>query len=220
MESMWADLVPLAIGIAISPIPIIATILVLLSPKAKTLAPLFLIGWILGIVFAVTVFMLLRTLIPSTSDADANSLLSVVRIVVGISFGLLAVREWKLRPKPGEEAKMPGWMAALDQLKPAAAVGLAFALAAINPKNMLLAANAGLIIAGVANPITAVIGFTAVAIVSVAVPVIAFLLLGKRIDRQLEMIRGWLVLNGSKIMVLILLVLAIDSTVKGISAFL
>lgn len=220
MESIWADLVPLAIGIAISPIPIIATVLVLLSPKAKTLAPLFLIGWILGIVFAVTIFMFLRTLIQSTSDADANSLVSVVRIVVGISFGLLAIREWRLRTKPGEEAKMPGWMAVLDQLKPAAAVGLAFALAAINPKNMLLAANAGLIIAGVANPITAVIGFTAVAIVSVAVPVIAFLLLGKRIDRQLEMIRGWLVLNGSKIMVLILLVLAIDSTVKGISAFL
>lgn len=219
MDAMWADLVPLAIGIAISPIPIIATILVLLSPKAKTLAPLFLMGWILGIVFAVTFFMLLRNLIPSTSDSDVNSLISVVRVVVGISFGILAFREWKSRPKPGEEANLPGWMAALDQLKPATALGLAFALAAINPKNMLLAANAGLIIAGAAKPVTAVLGFTAVAIVSVAVPVVAFLLLGKRIARQLEMIRGWLVSYSSTIMVLILLVLAIDVTVKGMSAF-
>lgn len=220
MEAMWADLLPLAIGIAISPIPIIATILVLLSPKAKTLAPLFLIGWILGIVFAVTIFIFLRTLIPSTSSADANSLISVIRIVVGISFGFLAFREWKSRPKTGEVAKLPGWMAALDQLRPAAAVGLAFALAAINPKNMLLAANAGLVIADVATPITAMLGFTAVAIVSVAVPVIAFLLLGKRINRQLEMIRGWLVSNSSMIMMLILLILAIDVTVKGVSAFI
>ena len=220
MDAMWADLVPLAIGIAISPIPIIATILVLLSPKAKTLAPLFLVGWILGIVFAVILFMLLRTLIPSTSDADANSLISVVRIVVGLSFGFLAFREWKSRPKPGEEAAMPGWMAALDQLKPAAAVGLAFALAAINPKNMLLAANAGLVIADVTTPITAVLGFTAIAMLSVAVPVIAFLLLGKRIEHQLETVRGWLVSNSSMIMVLILLLLAIDVLVKGISAFI
>ena len=40
----------MAVGITISPVPIIAAILMLLSPKAKGTSVGFLIGWILGIV--------------------------------------------------------------------------------------------------------------------------------------------------------------------------
>jgi hypothetical protein len=40
---------PLAIGIAISPIPIIAVVLMLTTPRAKTNGPAFLLGWLLGL---------------------------------------------------------------------------------------------------------------------------------------------------------------------------
>ncbi|HEX5730294.1 GAP family protein, partial [Microbacterium sp.] len=70
MGSVIGDILPLAIGIAISPIPIIAVILLLLSPKAKGTSIGFLLGWVLGIVAAVTVFTLLSSVIP---DADSDA---------------------------------------------------------------------------------------------------------------------------------------------------
>jgi len=48
MGSVIGDILPLALGIAISPIPIIAAILMLLSPKAKGTSVGFLIGCYAG----------------------------------------------------------------------------------------------------------------------------------------------------------------------------
>ena len=42
------DVLPLALGVALSPIPIIAVILMLLSPKAQENGPAFLVGWVAG----------------------------------------------------------------------------------------------------------------------------------------------------------------------------
>src|SRR4029453_18692301 len=49
MGSVIGEILPLAVGIAISPIPIIAAILMLLSPKAKATSVGFLLGWLAGI---------------------------------------------------------------------------------------------------------------------------------------------------------------------------
>jgi hypothetical protein len=47
------EILPLAVGIAISPIPIIVAILMLLSPRAKGTSVGFLLGWLAGIVIAI-----------------------------------------------------------------------------------------------------------------------------------------------------------------------
>ncbi len=54
MVPVIGEILPLALGVAISPIPIIAAILMLLSPKARVTSVGFLLGWVLGIVVAVT----------------------------------------------------------------------------------------------------------------------------------------------------------------------
>jgi hypothetical protein len=43
------DILPLALGVAVSPVPIIAVILMLLSPRARTNGPAFLVGWVAGL---------------------------------------------------------------------------------------------------------------------------------------------------------------------------
>ncbi len=40
---------PLAIGIAVSPIPIIAVVLMLTTPVARVNGPAFVLGWLLGL---------------------------------------------------------------------------------------------------------------------------------------------------------------------------
>ena len=40
---------PLAIGVALSPIPIIAVVLMLTTPRARANGPAFVLGWLVGL---------------------------------------------------------------------------------------------------------------------------------------------------------------------------
>lgn len=54
MNTVLGDLLPLAIGVAVSPIPIIATILMLLAPRAGGTGAGFLLGWVVGVAAVTT----------------------------------------------------------------------------------------------------------------------------------------------------------------------
>ncbi len=50
---MWqaiGDLLPSAVGVALSPVPIIAVILMLGTPRARTTGSAFALGWVAGLV--------------------------------------------------------------------------------------------------------------------------------------------------------------------------
>ena len=49
MYEVLGNLLPLALAVSLSPIPIIATVLMLLAPRAKLNSVIFLIGWIVAI---------------------------------------------------------------------------------------------------------------------------------------------------------------------------
>ena len=75
MNLVIGEILPLAVGIAISPIPIIAAILMLLSPRAKGTSVGFMIGWLAGIVGgqlrgARHIVSHLTGLYPATISAD------------------------------------------------------------------------------------------------------------------------------------------------------
>ena len=72
MGSVIGELLPLAVGVAISPIPIIAVILMLLSKRAGGASAGFGVGWILGIVVATGIFVLLAGSVDA-SDSDGPS---------------------------------------------------------------------------------------------------------------------------------------------------
>ena len=52
LGALIGDLLPLSVGVAISPVPIIAVILMLLSKRAGSTSVGFAIGWVLGIAVA------------------------------------------------------------------------------------------------------------------------------------------------------------------------
>ncbi|MBO1737305.1 GAP family protein [Leifsonia sp. TF02-11] len=223
MGSAIGDTLPLALGIAISPIPIIAAILMLLSPKARGTSVGFLIGWVLGIVVAVVVFTLLSGLIPANDASAAKPIAGTIKIVLGALLLLLALRQWRSRPKNGEAAALPKWMGAIDSMTAGRGFVLAFILAAVNPKNLLLAAGAGVAIgtAGLsAGSTTVVIAvFVLVACCSVAIPVIGYLVAANALRGPLDSLRGWLVQNNATVMAVLLLVIGVVLIGKGIASF-
>lgn len=223
MLSALGEMLPLAVGIAISPIPVIAAILMLLSPKARTTSIGFLAGWLLGIGVAVTCFTLLSSVIPDDDSNAAKPVVGVIQLVFGAGLLLLALRQWRSRPAAGDDAQLPKWMAAIDTMTPTRSFALGSLLAAVNPKNLLLGAGAGLAL-GTADITTGetiwvVLVFVLVAGASVLAPVLAYLLAARAMAGPLESLRVWLVRNNAAVMAVLLLVLAVVLIGKGIGNF-
>jgi len=223
MGSVIGAVLPLAIGIAISPIPIIAAILMLLSPKAKGTSIGFLLGWVAGIVVAVTVFTLLSSVIPDGEPDASKPINGTIQILLGAGLLFLALRQWRSRPKPGEEAALPKWMSAIDTMNAGKGFGLGFLLAAVNPKNLLMGAGAGVTIGSagltVGSIVVVIVVFTVIAAASVAIPVIAYLVASKQMTGPLESLRTWLVHNNATVMAVLLVVIGFVLIGKGIGSF-
>ncbi|PXA67951.1 GAP family protein [Cryobacterium arcticum] len=222
MGSVIGEILPLALGIAISPVPIIAAILMLLSPKARGTSIGFLVGWVLGIVVAVIVFTLVSSFLPDSGDAS-RPIAGVIQIILGVLLLLLAVKEWRSRPHGDAEPALPGWMAAIDSMTAARGLLLGFALSALNPKNLLMGVAAGVAIGSggltVGESTIVIVLFTLIAASTVAVPVIAYLAASNRMAAPLESLRRWLVHNNATVMAVLLLVIGVVLIGKGIGSF-
>jgi threonine/homoserine/homoserine lactone efflux protein len=223
MGGVIGEILPLALGVAISPIPIIAAILMLLSPKAKATSVGFLIGWIAGIIVATVAFTLLSAVLPE-NDPDASSpVQGTIKLVLGLLLILLAARQWRGRPHGQAAPELPKWMSAIDTLTAVKAAGLGILLSALNPKNLIMAAGAGIAIGGGGlgnGQIVVVIAvFTVIAACTVAVPVIAYLAAADRMAQPLETLREWLGRENAVVMSVLLLVIGVVMVGKGIGSF-
>lgn len=223
MGTVIGDLLPLALGVAISPIPIIAAILMLLSPKARVTSVGFLLGWVVGIVAAVTVFTLLSSILPADDPDVSHPIRGVVQLVLGLLLFLLAFGQWRKRPKTGEEAALPKWMKAIDTITFPVALGLGFLLSAVNPKNLIMAAGAGTDIGAAALPagsvVLVIVIYTLIAASTVLVPVVGYLIAADRLRGPLDALRGWLARENTVIMAVLLLVIGVSMIGKGIGSF-
>ncbi|GAA3878218.1 GAP family protein [Leifsonia kafniensis] len=223
MLAVIGSILPLALGIAISPIPIIAAILMLLSPKARKTSVGFLVGWLLGIIVAVSVFTLLSSVIPE-SNADASQpIKGTIQLILAVLLLLLAVKQWRSRPHGDEEPALPKWMQAIDSMTAGKGFGLGFLLAAVNPKNLLMGIAAGVSIGAaslsVGEKIGVILIFTVLAGCTVAVPVIAYLIAADKMASPLEKLRTWLVHNNATVMSVLLLVIGVVMIGKGFDSF-
>jgi threonine/homoserine/homoserine lactone efflux protein len=212
------DLLPAAVGVALSPVPIVAVILMLGTPRARSNGPAFAAGWVAGLVTVGVIVLLVA------GDADSSDDTSTAVDVVVLLFGLLllavAVKQWQGRPRPGETPEMPKWMAAIDDFTAGRSFGLGVLLSGVNPKNLALtlAASASLAQAGLSAGGDAVglAVFVVIGSVTVVGPVLAYLFMGQRAERALGEVKQFMADHNAVIMAVVCLVLAAKLIGNGI----
>ena len=213
MGEAVGQLLPLAAVVALSPPPIIAVVVMLIGERGRVTAPVFLAGWILGLV-AIGLVVLSAASLGDAGEAGRRPR----RWRLGNSpwasrMLAFAVRGWRRRSDEGGEKPTPKWMEALEGLTAAKAAGLGLALSALNPKNIVLTIAAGAAIAQTGIPATeqaiAYAGFIVVASLGVATPVVLSAVLGERSREPLDRISGWMTANNTAVMAVLLLVIGV-----------
>jgi hypothetical protein len=223
MYAVIGSLLPLALAVSLSPVPIIATILMLLSPRAKPGAILFLVGWVVGVAAAVTVFTVIADYLPQSEPGAPNPVASVLRITLGVALLVLAVLKFRQQFRSPKDAALPGWMSSLSAAAPRRSLVLGLALGGVNPKNLLISVAAGLSIGTASLTLGAQVAgiavYTVLASITVIVPVVVFLVAGERIRGPLTSLNDWLERNNSVILAVLFLVFGVLLVGNGLTGF-
>jgi hypothetical protein len=202
---------PLAVGVALSPVPIIAVVLMLVTPRAGVNGPAFVVGWLLGLGIVGAIVLLVAHPANASSDSGPATWVSVLKLVLGILVLLVGARQWRGRPHGHDEPATPKWMGAIESFGPGKTLGAAVILAGANPKNLLLAVAAAASIAGAGisggEQAVAYVVFAVIGTVGVAAPVVIYFALGERAGPLLERLRVWMASNNAVIMAVLLLVI-------------
>ena len=223
MGSIIGDILASALGIALSPIPLLAAITLVLSPRGNAAGLGFLGGWLLGVILPVLVITTLAGLLPE-STVDASRLVGgTVLLLLGAYLLYLAVGEWRLRPQPGKAPVLPPFVAALDTVTVPQGLALGFGLAALAPKNLALAVGAGLTVGGAHFPLReamlVLLVFVLIAASSMLVVVVGGMAAVEAWRRPLVELRDWLGRNSPTVMTVLYLVLGVTLVGAGISAY-
>lgn len=182
-----------ALVVALSPVPIVVTLVLLIHndrPHSSSLA--YVLGRLTALAALTTAFMRVPRLLDSL-NGGAPPWTDRVVVAVGVALVLLGAWLWW---RGATATDKPGWEARVGRITPmvAAAVGVFPMLA--NPKVLAASAAAGAEIATVHltvfGAVAAVAYYAALANSTVAAPVLAYLIVGPHIDPQLERIRRWI----------------------------
>ncbi len=225
MGQALGDVLPLAVAIAIFPVPIIAVVLLLGADRGLAKGLAFGLAWCAGLAAVGAIVLAVAGLIDASDDGEPATWVSLALLGLGALLVVLAARGWRGRPRAGEEAPTPGWMRAIDGFTVARAGAAGFALSGLNPKNAMLAAAAAAEIAEVGLPagqqVAVLAGFVLVASAGVLAPVVVAVALGDRSRGLLDGLRTALTRHSAAIMAVLFAVIGaklIGDAIAGLTA--
>jgi threonine/homoserine/homoserine lactone efflux protein len=211
MAEAIGQILPLAVVVALSPVPIIAVVLMLGTPRARVNGPAFLLGWAVGLAVAGALVLVVAGAAGASENAEPATWVEVLKLALGLLLVLLAVKQWLGRPRRGAEGDLPSWMMKVDTFTPGRTVAIAVALSGVNPKNLVLIVAAGAAIAqtGIdAGEQAIALGvFVLVGTLGPGLPVVAYFLLGDRAHRLLDELKAWMGAHNAAIMAVLCLVI-------------
>lgn len=223
MSEAIGQMLPTAVGVAISPFPIVAVVLMLVTPRGKSNGLAFLLGWLVGLVIVGAVVLSVASGIDASDDGEPATWVSVLKLVLGLAALLLGVKQYRGRPREGDTPETPHWMASLDSFTPVKAAGTGVLLSAVNPKNLLLTVAGAATIAqtGVdaGEQVIAYAVFVVVASLGVVLPITAALVMGERSREPLDRLKNWLAGHNAAIMAVLLVVIGTKLIGDAISGF-
>jgi hypothetical protein len=210
MGQAIGEVLAFGVGVALSPLAIVALVLMLVGPGGARPAWVFAGAWVGSLALVSALVLLLADGADASENRGPATWVSVLKIVVALLLVVFAVRQWRGR-EDRAEMEAPGWMRRLDSVTAAKAAGLAVVFA-VKPKNLLLTIGAGVAVAQVgasaAGQAVALAVYVALGSAGLAIPLAVHVLLPRRGSDLLIGLRDWLVRANVTIIAVLSLVIA------------
>jgi hypothetical protein len=224
MGTVIGDILPLAIGIAVAPIPITAVILLLAGEQGKSKGLTYLLGWLVGLALLVLPgFLLVRTLDFRPGNTP-SLLITWLTLLTGVALLIISYLAWRKRPPPGTKAELPAWLQRVNQLTPGFALAVGLMLGLFNVKNLLFVTVAATKIGQAQLPIhqvvIAVLIFIGIAALGIATPVWVACTRGEQAEAILADWEQWLATNNATILCVLCLLIGAMLLGEGLGELL
>ncbi|MGW4562193.1 GAP family protein [Streptomyces sp. NPDC004561] len=220
MGKVLGDVLGLAAGVAVSPLPIIALIIMLATPRGRLNGLVFVTGWVVGLSALGAVMLVIGGNGDSTSHGQPADWTGALKLALGLALVFFARRLWRRRPADPAQAQLPQWMAAIDRFAPRKVFLLALLLSAGNLKNAPLTIAAGVSISSsglpVGQQIAALAIFVVIASLGMLIPLGVFLVMGERARNMLGNWKEWAARHNAAVMAVLFFVFGLKLLGDGI----
>jgi drug/metabolite transporter superfamily protein YnfA len=215
------DLLPLAVGMLISPLPIVAIVAIILAPRGRTAAPAYASVFIgVSLVFIIVGALTSAGSSSASPSGTAKTVSFILAIVLTLGFAALAIASWLSRPRHGQPPKAPAWLAALDSVTPAKAAALGLIMAVTNTKNIPLALKGGALIGEAHLPLLAAGGLCLALVVVGSLPLIVAASVATSgsaaVTKALERVKTEMIAHNAIIMTVLFAILAANEAAQVI----
>ncbi|MFG2117980.1 GAP family protein [Streptomyces sp. NPDC048710] len=221
MGQVLGDVLGLAAGVAVSPLPIIALIIVLATPQGRVNGLVFTTGWVVGLSALGAVILVIGGQGSATTHGQPADWVGALKLALGVALALFAVKLWRHRPADATQAQFPKWMAAIDRFTPLKIFLLALLLSAGNLKNapLTIAAAASISSSGlpVAEQIATLAIFVFIASIGLLTPLGVFLVMGERAKNLLGNWKEWAARHNTAVMAVLFFVFGLKLLGDGIA---
>lgn len=215
---------PFAVAVALSPIPIIAVVLMLTTRLARVNGTVFIAGWLAGLAVVGVIALSIAGPADASSSGAPATWVSWLKVVLGAALLLVAALQFRNRPRSGDRVELPKWISRVNEIKPLPAAGLGVVMG-LNPKNLLLGVAAAAAIAqtgiSAGEQAIAYLVFALVGTLGVGTPVGIYLAMGERSEQLLSDLKDWMAQYNAVITAVICLIFGvklIGDAISGLTA--
>jgi len=196
---MSYQVLPLAITMMAGPQIMTAIILVTHPTPVKVSVP-FLIGVAVAATLGTTIYFLLAGAIDLGDPSDNRSTGHIIQYVLVGLLVALAIRTYRHR----ETVEPPKWLGSLLQASPRKALTMGFLLIFLMPTDIASMLTVGVNLQQHGDSLIDALPFLALTVLIAALPLLAYLLFGRRAKEAMPKVRDWMSANSWLVNIIVL----------------
>jgi len=209
VRQVVGEVLPFAVIVMVSPINIVAAILLLFSERPLLNASCYLGGFVAGLAAVVGGLTAVAGAVHLDPGSNQSRGASALLLALGAGLIVVAVRKFRGRPGPEDPSSLPGWMDGIAGFGSGRSLAVGAGVGAGNPKNIVVGLGTAVAVSSAGLPVgqqvTVLAIYLVLASLGVAAPILAMLVLGDRAGTVLDGWKTWLTRNNTAMMAVIYL---------------
>jgi Sap, sulfolipid-1-addressing protein len=224
MFGVVGQVLPLALASALSSVPILAVLTILIEGRRRSSAVTFMLGYLVGLLIVAALFSAGIAAAPSRDKPGPQPLIAWGSLAVGA--GLFAYAAYLLRTRgripTRDRTGSSRLLRLLGRITPLPALGVGLVLT-LRPKALLLAAAVGIVVGPAKlTPVGILVALLVYVVIggsTVGGPIVFSLARPDIARKSLQASRGWIVGNARVVSIVVVTVVAVVVIGNGLSRF-